>query len=72
MREAPILLASRRIPRQIESTQPSVTDFEEDDWEFKDKLLKPYQIVIAGDDNRCQLFSNQLYTAPQEELLESE
>jgi hypothetical protein len=76
MKKAPILLASRRKRRQVGNTgrtQPSSADFDEDEWELQYDLRRPDQIVIVADDsNGYQLFGDQIFTAPQEDLLESE
>ena len=52
--------------------EPSSTNCEEDGWELIYELRRPDQIVVAGDSNRHQLFGDQLFTAPQEDILESE
>lgn len=65
MKKAPILLASRPNVRGIGYT-------EEDDWELQYELCRPDQIVVAGDGNGYQVFGDQLYTAPQGDILESE
>lgn len=75
MRKAPILLASQRkrlVTPTKGPTPPTSLDFEEDDWDLQYDLRKADQIVIADDTNGYQLFGDEVFTAPQEDLLESE
>jgi hypothetical protein len=76
MKKAPILLASQRRRHQAtEKGRPNTTDLDEDDWDLQYDLRRADQIVIiadADDTNGYQLFGDQIFTAPQEDLLESE
>jgi hypothetical protein len=73
MKKATILLASQRKRRQvIEKGQAPSADPDEDDWDLQYDLRRPDQIVIADDTNGYQLFGDQIFSAPQEDLLESE
>ena len=49
-----------------------MADVDEDDWDLQYDLRRADQIVIADDTNGYQLFGDQIFTAPQEDLLESE
>ena len=79
LKRSSVLLGSRRVkkPRPAEKSQPEkahpvdeYTDLEEDDWEHEYDLLPASQIVVADDPNAYQLFGNDIFTAPQEDLLE--
>ena len=68
MKKAPILLGSRRKRHQTTGS----ADLDEDDWDLQYDLRRADQIVIADDTNGYQLFGDQIFTAPQEDILESE
>ena len=79
LKRSSVLLGSRRVkkPRPAETSPAeksrSVDDYadlEEDDWEHEFDLLPASQIVVADDPNAYQLFGNNVFTAPQEDLLE--
>lgn len=73
MKKAPMLLASQRKRRQVtEKGHAQPADLDEDDWDLQYDLRRADQIVIADDTNGYQLFGDQIFTAPQEDLLESE
>lgn len=73
MKKAPILLASQRTRRQVtEKGHALSADLDEDDWDLQYDLRRADQIVIADDTNGYQLFGDRIFTAPQEDLLESE
>lgn len=73
MKKAPILLASQRKRRQATEKEHTLTaDLDEDDWDLQYDLRRADQIVIADDTNGYQLFGDRIFTAPQEDLLESE
>jgi hypothetical protein len=75
MKKAPILLASQRKRHQTTGkghAQSNSADLDEDDWDQQWDLRRADQIVIADDINGYQLFGDQIFTAPQEDLLESE
>lgn len=75
MKKSPILLASQR-KRHLATDKgkagPNATDLDEDDWDLVYDLRRPDQIVIDDDTNGYQLFGDQIFTAPQEDLLERE
>ena len=74
MKKAPILLAFQRKLHQVpEKTNKGLraADLDEDDqWDMEYGLRRPDQIVIADDTDGYQLFGDQIFTAPQEDLLE--
>ncbi|KAG9003819.1 hypothetical protein FRB94_008497 [Tulasnella sp. JGI-2019a] len=73
MKRSPFLLGSRRTPRPVSEKQvlPTMEDeAEEEDYDFTFDLLRPDQIVVVDDTNAYSLFSEALYGAPQEDLLE--
>ncbi len=49
-----------------------VGDLDEEDWDYQYDLLAPDKVVIADDQNAYQLFGDTIFSAPQEDLLESE
>ena len=68
-------MASQRKRHQITEkgrSQSNSADLDEDDWDLQYDLRKADQIVVADDTNGYQLFGDQIFTAPQEDLLESE
>lgn len=74
MKKAPVLLASQR--KRHPATEKgqlklNSADPDEDDWDYQYDLRRADQIVIADDTNGYQLFGDQIFTAPQEDLLES-
>ena len=73
MKKAPILLAFQRKLHQVpeKNKGPRTADLDEDDqWDVEYGLLRSDQIVIADDTDGYQLFGDQIFTAPQEDLLE--
>ena len=70
MKVSPILLGFRR-QRLSRKELNKGLDIDEDDWELLHDLRKPLDIVIADDTNAYQIFGESIYTAPQEDLLES-
>jgi hypothetical protein len=70
MKVSPILLGFRR-QRKSRKESSKATDLDEEDWELLHDLRKPLDIVIADDTNAYQMFGESIYTAPQEDLLES-
>lgn len=70
MKVSPILLGFRR-QRKSRKESSKVIDLDEEDWELLHDLRKPLDIVIADDTNAYQMFGESIYTAPQEDLLES-
>jgi hypothetical protein len=70
MKVSPILLGFQR-QRKSRKESDKALDLDEDDWELLHDLRKPLDIVIADDTNAYQMFGESIYTAPQEDLLES-
>ncbi|KAJ4468229.1 hypothetical protein J3R30DRAFT_3830515 [Lentinula aciculospora] len=67
LKKSPVLLAlQRRVP--VDETMKKEAD---EDWEFQYDLKRPDQIVIADDSNALQIFGDQLFVAPQEDILEA-
>lgn len=69
------MLASQRKRHQTSGKgqgQSYPVDLDEDDWDLQYDLRRADQIIIADDTNGYQLFGDQIFTAPQEDLLESE
>ena len=65
-----VLLGIQRKPRQATSKEAELDD--EDDWELQYDLKRPDEIVVADDSIALQIFGDKLFTAPQEDILESE
>lgn len=70
MKVSPILLSFRR-QRKSRKESNKALDIDEDDWELLYDLRKPLDVVIADDTNAYQMFGESIYTAPQEDLVES-
>ena len=69
MKNAPILLASRRVKNSQDRQLTESFDVEEDDCDLEYDLLIPNKVVIADDTNAFQLFGDTIFSAPQEDLL---
>ncbi|KIK67000.1 hypothetical protein GYMLUDRAFT_843929 [Collybiopsis luxurians FD-317 M1] len=65
-KKSQVLLA---IHRRIDKSKKDVDG--DDDWEVQYDLKRPDEIVIADDSNALQLFGEQLFVAPQEDILEA-
>ncbi|KAH9951982.1 hypothetical protein B0H21DRAFT_817732 [Amylocystis lapponica] len=75
LKRSAALLGSRRVKKTSPKGKPQVADAladpEEDDWDVEYNLLTPAQVAIVADDmNAYQLWGNEIFTAPQEDLLE--
>ncbi|TFK44587.1 hypothetical protein BDQ12DRAFT_730629 [Crucibulum laeve] len=72
MKAAPVLLGSQRKPRNP-STPKDINDddFGDDEWDRLYDLKKADQIIIEDDTHAYQAFGDQLFIAPQEEILEA-
>ncbi|KAG2126877.1 uncharacterized protein EDB93DRAFT_1257371 [Suillus bovinus] len=70
MRVSPILLGFRR-QRKSRKESNKALNLDEEDWELLYDLRKPLDVVIADDINAYQMFGESIYTAPQEDLVES-
>lgn len=72
MKRAPALLCYQRKPvGQASSKNPGGDDPEDEEWEVVYDLKVAEQIVIADDTNAHQVFGGDLFTAPQEDIVES-
>ena len=72
MKISPILLGMRR--QKASKTfldKTLLAEWDEEGWEDLHDLRKPGEIVIADDTNAYQIFSDSIFAAPQEDLLES-
>ncbi|KAG9310114.1 hypothetical protein JVU11DRAFT_9726 [Chiua virens] len=72
MKVSPILLGMRRqkASKALMEKMP-LGEWDEEGWEDLHDLRKPSEVVIADDTNAYQLFSDSIFAAPQEDLLES-
>ena len=76
MKRTAILLGMRRV-RRVQSAATKKPDeaageLDEEDWDYLFDLLTPDKVVIADDQNAYQQFGDTIFSAPQEDLLESE
>lgn len=75
MKRAAILLGIRRVRKTQSGTKKPnepAGELEEEDWDYQYDLLTPDKVVIADEQNAYQLFGDTIFSAPQEDLLESE
>jgi hypothetical protein len=72
LRKAPILVGSRRVRRRKPETAADPVDGDEEDWELEYDLLAPNQVAIADDTIALQQFGEDIFCAPQEDILEGE
>ncbi|KAL5520611.1 hypothetical protein ACEPAF_2612 [Sanghuangporus sanghuang] len=72
MKRSPILLGTRRVRRERPNAKKELDEaLDEEEWDFQYDLLRPDQIVIADDTNAYQSFGDSVFSAPQEDILES-
>ncbi|KAL5498075.1 hypothetical protein ACEPAH_3006 [Sanghuangporus vaninii] len=72
MKRSPILLGTRRVRRERSNAKKELDEaLDEEEWDFQYDLLRPDQIVIADDTNAYQSFGDSVFSAPQEDILES-
>ena len=71
LKNAEVLVGSRRIRRQRSDGTTDPLGYEED-WDVEYSLLAPNQVAIADDMITLQQFGEEIFCAPQEEILESE
>jgi len=71
LKDAAILVGSRRIQgkRSNQTTDPVGND---EGWDLEYKLLAPNQVAIADDMIAFQQFGEDIFCAPQEDILEGE
>lgn len=70
MKRSAFLLASRRVKRNQGKAVPTNEIDDEENWELEYDLLKPDSVVIVDDTNAFQHFGEQVFAAPQEDILE--
>jgi hypothetical protein len=73
MKRAPILLGARRKRREDSEKAEKAREAageDEEDVEFEYELVRADQVVIADDTNEWQLFGDEVFSCPQEDLLE--
>lgn len=68
LKKSAVLLALQRRASTDEKTKKEVDG--DEDWDVQYDLKRPDQIVIADDSNALQIFGDQLFIAPQEDILE--
>ncbi|KAI0299353.1 hypothetical protein B0F90DRAFT_1810632 [Multifurca ochricompacta] len=66
MKRSNILLGSRRVKSGVKASNEG----DEENWDFQDDLLQPNKVAVADDTNAYQLFSDRIFCAPQEDILE--
>ncbi|KAG8886946.1 hypothetical protein FRB99_004337, partial [Tulasnella sp. 403] len=73
MKQTPFLLASRKVRKSSKgpSTMSNSDDLEEGEYEVVFDLLKPSQVVILDDATASSLFSDVIFGAPEDEILEA-
>ena len=68
LKGAPILVGSRRIRRQEPDKATDLMD--EEAWDLEYNLLPPDQVVVADNMIIFQQFGEELFCAPQEDVIE--
>ena len=71
LKEATIFAGSRRIQRQ-RSNQTTDAVGNDEDWDLEHKLLSLNQVAVADDMIALQQFGEEIFCAPQEDILEGE
>lgn len=72
LKKAPVLIGSRRVRRQKSDKSADPVDGDEEDWDLEYDLLAPNQVAIADDTIALQQFGENIFCAPQEDILEGE
>ena len=70
LKKAAILIGSRRVRRQKSEKAIDLVDGDKEGWDLEYDLLTPNQIAIADDMITLQQFGEDIFCAPQEEILE--
>ncbi|KAF9506993.1 hypothetical protein BS47DRAFT_1366980 [Hydnum rufescens UP504] len=70
MRRTPILLGLRRTMRDNAKAPPDDSD-DEGNADLEYQLLRPSEIVIVDDTNAYRIFRNDIWVAPQDDLIET-
>ena len=71
LKRAAILIGSRRVRRQGSDKVVDPTNGDED-WDLEYDLLAPSRVAIADDTIALQQFGEDIFCAPQEDILEGE
>ena len=73
MKRSAILLGIKRIRKERPVAKKELVDdaLDEEEWDSQYDLLRPDQIVVADDTNAYQIFGDSVFSAPQEDILES-
>jgi len=72
MKRAPILLCSQRKAMEQSTHKITSDEFDDGEWQIGYDLKAAEQIVIADNTNTHQIFGAELFTAPQEDIIEGE
>ena len=73
MKRSAILLGIKRVRKERPVAKKELVDdaLDEEEWDSQYDLLRPDQIVVADDTNAYQIFGDSVFSAPQEDILES-
>ena len=72
LKGAAILVGSRSVRRQKSDKVLDPADGDEEDWDLEYDLLPPSRVAIADDTIALQQFGEDIFCAPQEDILEGE
>ena len=72
LKVAAVLIGSRRVRRQKSEKAADLVGGDEEDWDLVYELLAPNQVAIADDAIALQQFGEEVFCAPQEDILEGE
>lgn len=72
LKKAAVLIGSRRVRKQKSDEAADLADGDEEDWDLEYDLLAPNQVAIADDTIALQQFGEDIFCAPQEDILEGE
>ena len=70
LKRAAILVGSRRVRKQRSEKSTDPIDGDEEDWDLEYDLLAPNRVAIADDTIALQQFGEDIFCAPQEDILE--
>lgn len=73
MKRSAILLGIKRVRKEKPDPKKEAIDdaLDEEEWDSQYDLLRPDQVVVADDTNAFQIFGDSVFSAPQEDILES-
>lgn len=72
MKQAPVLLCSQRKVISQSAHKTTGDELDDEEWEMGYDLKAAEQIVIVDDTSTHQVFGAELFTAPQEDIIEGE